>query len=88
MPDIKKIIDNPDTPGSLRSDRELDLEDWDETQAQNTAVQEGIELTEEHWEVVRYLREYYLVRQLEYIPFYALLIWAAFPYFLTHLNWW
>lgn len=60
MPDIKKIIDNPDTPSPRRSDRELDLEDWDEAQAQNTAVQEGIELTEEHWEVVRYLREYYL----------------------------
>jgi tRNA 2-thiouridine synthesizing protein E len=60
MPDIKKIIDNPDTPSPRRSDRELDLKDWDEAQAQNTAGQEGIELTDEHWEVVRYLREYYL----------------------------
>jgi len=60
MPDIKKVIQNPDTPGPRRSDRKLDLEDWDEAQAQRTARQEGIELTDEHWEVVRYLREYYL----------------------------
>jgi len=60
MPDIKKVIQNPDTPSPRRSDRKLDLEDWDEAQAQRTARQEGIELTEEHWEVVRYLREYYL----------------------------
>jgi len=26
------------------------------------------------------LREYYQIRQLEYIPFYLLLIWAAWPY--------
>jgi TusE/DsrC/DsvC family sulfur relay protein len=60
MPDIKKVIQNPDTPSPRRSDRQLDLEGWDEAQAQRTAGQEGIELTEEHWDVVRYLREYYL----------------------------
>ena len=26
------------------------------------------------------LREYYLIRQLEYIPFYLLLLWAAWPF--------
>jgi tRNA 2-thiouridine synthesizing protein E len=64
MPDIKKIISNPDTPSPRRSDRELDLEDWDDTQARRTAEQEGIELTEEHWDVVRYLRSTYLEQGL------------------------
>lgn len=60
MQDGRKVIDNPDTPSPRRSDRRLDLEDWDEAQAQRTARQEGIELTEKHWDVVHYLREYYL----------------------------
>jgi tRNA 2-thiouridine synthesizing protein E len=60
MPDIKKIINNPDTSSPLRSEYELELADWDETQARRTAEQEGIELTDEHWDVVRYLRTAYL----------------------------
>jgi len=60
MPDIKKVIQNPETPSPRRSDRRLDLEDWDPAQAKSTAGLEGIELTEAHWEVVRCLREYYL----------------------------
>jgi tRNA 2-thiouridine synthesizing protein E len=60
MPDIKKVIKNPDTPSPRRVDRELDLQDWDEEQGRRQAEQEGIELTEAHWEVVRYLRNYYL----------------------------
>jgi TusE/DsrC/DsvC family sulfur relay protein len=60
MPDIKKVIRNPDTPSPRRVDRELDLQDWNEEQARRQAKQEGISLTAEHWEVVRCLREYYL----------------------------
>jgi TusE/DsrC/DsvC family sulfur relay protein len=60
MPDIKKVIKNPDTPSPRRVDRELDLQEWDEEQGRRQAEQEGIELTEAHWEVVRYLRNYYL----------------------------
>jgi tRNA 2-thiouridine synthesizing protein E len=60
MADIKKVIDNPDTSSPRRTDRELELGNWDETQGQRTAEQEGIELTAEHWDVVRCLREYYL----------------------------
>ena len=43
-----------------RTDRELDLETGMKRRARRTAEQEGIELTDEHWDVVRYLREYYL----------------------------
>jgi len=60
MPDIKKIIENPDTSSPQQVDRKLDLQDWNEAQGQHNAEQEGIELTEAHWEVVYYLRDYYL----------------------------
>ena len=36
MPDIKNVIDNPDTPGPRRSDRKPDLDDRDEAQAKST----------------------------------------------------
>ncbi len=34
-------------------------QDWDETLAPALAEQEGIELTEAHWEVVRFVRGFY-----------------------------
>ncbi|MGD8618359.1 MAG: hypothetical protein PVH54_04140 [Gammaproteobacteria bacterium] len=37
MPDIKKVIQNPDSPGPQRSDRRLVLDDRDEAQARSTA---------------------------------------------------
>jgi tRNA 2-thiouridine synthesizing protein E len=60
MADIKKVIDNPDTSSPRRTDRERELDDWDEAQGQRIAEQENIELTAEHWDVVHCLREYYL----------------------------
>jgi tRNA 2-thiouridine synthesizing protein E len=59
MPNIKKVIDNPDTSSQFRADRELDLQGWDKEQGLRNARQEGIELTDAHWEVVHYLRDYY-----------------------------
>lgn len=35
------------------------VEDWTEDAAEEIAKLEGIELTEAHWEVVNFLREYY-----------------------------
>jgi len=60
MPDIKKVIDNPDTASPRLVDRELDLQGWDDAQGRRTAEQEGIELTEAHLEVVHFLRDHYL----------------------------
>jgi len=60
MPDIKKVINNPDTSSPVIADRKLDLDNWDKAQGQRNAEQEGIELTAEHWDVVHRLREYYL----------------------------
>lgn len=60
MSDTRKIIDNPDAPSPRRTDRKVDLEQWDEEQGRQIAAREGIELSEAHWEVLRVLREYYL----------------------------
>lgn len=62
MPDINKIINNPDTPSPRRVDRALDLEGWNDDQGRRNAEQEGVELTDEHWEVVHWLRRDYLER--------------------------
>ena len=60
IPDIKKVIDNSNTANPQRAGREFDLQDWNEEQGQRNAEQEGIELTDAHWEVVHRLRDYYL----------------------------
>lgn len=35
---------------------------WSESMAQQIAAQCGIQLSEEHWDVIRYVRDYYLER--------------------------
>lgn len=37
----------------------LNLDEWSEAFAVARAREEGLELTEEHWQVIRYLRDYY-----------------------------
>ena len=37
----------------------LDVNNWNEDLAQIIANEEGLEMTDEHWEVVNFLREYY-----------------------------
>jgi tRNA 2-thiouridine synthesizing protein E len=37
----------------------VNLADWDEDIANELAKSEGVEMTENHWEVVNFLREYY-----------------------------
>lgn len=43
-----------DSEGYLR-----DLADWSEDFAQAQAQAEGLELTDEHWQVIRFLRDYF-----------------------------
>lgn len=38
----------------------VDWEKWDEEVAKAFAAQDGIELTDEHWEIIHFLRKYYL----------------------------
>jgi TusE/DsrC/DsvC family sulfur relay protein len=40
--------------------RERELQSWDKEQARQLAREEGIELTEAHFEVIQQLRDYYL----------------------------
>jgi len=37
----------------------IELEDWGENTAHNLAKEEGITLTEEHMDILKYLRKYY-----------------------------
>lgn len=37
----------------------IEPNDWDENVAAYLAEQEGIELTDEHWQVIRFMRKYY-----------------------------
>jgi tRNA 2-thiouridine synthesizing protein E len=37
----------------------VDRDDWSEDFAQSLARREGLELTPAHWEVIRFLRDYY-----------------------------
>ena len=40
-------------------DPELDLSEWDESQGNRVAKNEGIHMTPEHWAVVNFLRKYF-----------------------------
>lgn len=52
------VVDNrevlTDSEGYLKN-----LDDWSEDFASALARQEGLELTEEHWQVIGFLRDYY-----------------------------
>jgi tRNA 2-thiouridine synthesizing protein E len=60
MADINKIITNTDADSPKLADREVDLQGWDEAQGRRNAEQQGIEMSDPHWEVVNFLREHYL----------------------------
>lgn len=37
----------------------VNLEDWDKAVAEALAKEDGVDLTEAHWEVINFLRDYY-----------------------------
>lgn len=48
---------------AIKTDREgylVNLNDWDETVAETLAISDGIQLTSEHWQVIHFLRNFYL----------------------------
>ena len=42
----------------------VDWQQWNENIATHMAKDEGIELTEEHWEIIRFLRDYFQKYQI------------------------
>ena len=60
MPDIMKFILNDESIQSDPNGYLLNLDDWSEEVALGLAAEEDIELTEAHWEIVHFLRDYYL----------------------------
>lgn len=42
----------------------VEPQDWTEELAEAFALQENISLTEDHWDVIRFMREYYEERQI------------------------
>ena len=43
----------------------IDRSEWSEAFARTLAEREGIELTAEHWEVIRFLREYFAIHGVQ-----------------------
>ena len=63
MPDINDYIMHPDSGSKSPEmlDRELVIKEWSKEAAQALSEQEGIVLTQDHWRVMNYLQEYYLL---------------------------
>jgi TusE/DsrC/DsvC family sulfur relay protein len=60
MPDITKQIRNPETSGLETLDRQHELDGWNREIAERVAAEEGVTMTDAHWEVVDFLRRHYL----------------------------
>ena len=60
MADINAYITRPSTDSPERMDRHNELAHWDRDCALQAAAREGIELDDRHWEVITFLRRYYL----------------------------
>jgi tRNA 2-thiouridine synthesizing protein E len=50
---------NTDEEGYL-----IEPQDWNEEVARQFALQENIQLTEDHWDVISFMREYYAEHQI------------------------
>lgn len=58
-PDIMKFITGDQSANSNSNGFLLDLDDWSDDIARAIAAEQSIEMTDAHWEIVRYLRQYY-----------------------------
>ena len=60
MVDINKFIRRPDAENPGKLQRKLDLENIDWEQSRQRAAKEGIKLDNQHYEVIEFLRDYYI----------------------------
>jgi tRNA 2-thiouridine synthesizing protein E len=60
MSDIRQVVTDPHASTPRKEDRMIELRGWDKEKASHAANQEGIEMDEKHWEVIAFLRNYYL----------------------------
>lgn len=60
MADIMKFIVNKASSDEDDQGNLMDLGEWNEAIGRSLARQEGIEMTDLHWEVVSFLRKYYM----------------------------
>ncbi len=58
MGEVPKMPDT-DEEGYL-----IEPQDWNEEVARQLALQENIQLTEDHWDAIRFMREYYADHQI------------------------
>lgn len=57
---LQRVIENPDTGSPRREDREIETQGWNKQTGEKIANEQGISMTDEHWEVIECLREYYV----------------------------
>jgi tRNA 2-thiouridine synthesizing protein E len=60
MLDINKMVGDPATKQPEVLARKLEMEQWTRAQGEAIAAAEGIAMGEVHWQVVDFLRDYYL----------------------------
>ena len=61
MLDINKFTGSPQRSRTDPEGHLFDLDNWSPLHAQRQAKAEGIYLSDEHWEVIYYLREHYRI---------------------------
>lgn len=59
MSDIMKFIVNKDAAEEDLDGRLMDLDEWNEDIGRALAAKEGVEMSESHWDVVRFVRSYF-----------------------------
>ncbi|GAB4266182.1 MAG: TusE/DsrC/DsvC family sulfur relay protein [Methylomicrobium sp.] len=60
------LMHNPDLPELTEQGFLVDMTEWNEHVAGELAQQNAIELTEAHWEIIRFIRNYY--HQFKHLP--------------------
>ena len=54
----------PKRPNTDEEGYMIEPQDWNEEVARQRALQEDIQLTEDHWDAIRFMREYYADHQI------------------------